>query len=154
LFSSTIRDNILYGRRDVSEEMLQRAAKIAHADEFIEKLPNGYDTLIGERGVNLSGGQKQRLALARALVYDPEILVLDDATAALDASTERVIHTRLDPVFRGRTVLVIANRLASVHQADHVIVMENGRITQSGTHQALAASEGHYRDIVMLQELA
>lgn len=153
LFSSTIRDNIRYGRMDVSDEMVKRAAEIAMADEFIERLPQGYETLLGERGVMLSGGQRQRLALARALVYDPAILILDDATAALDATTEEVIHRRLDPVFKGRTVLLIANRLSSVAGADHVLVMEGGRITQAGTHDELVMSEGHYREIVHMQKL-
>lgn len=154
LFSSTIRDNIRYGRMDVSDDMVKRAARIAHADEFIEKLPMGYDTPIGERGVMLSGGQRQRLALARALVYDPEILILDDATAALDATTEQVIHERLDLAFRGRTVLMIANRLASVENADHVLVLEHGNITQSGTHEELLKCEGHYRDIIRMQMMS
>lgn len=152
LFSSTVRDNIRYGRSDVSDEMVRQAARIAMADEFIEKLPQGYDTLIGERGVALSGGQRQRLALARALVYDPAILILDDATAALDAATEELIHQRLDSVFKGRTVLLIANRLTSVKDADYVLVLENGRLTQKGTHEELLRSDGHYRDIVRIQE--
>lgn len=152
LFSSTIRDNIRYGRSDVSDEMVRHAARIAMADEFIEKLPQGYDTLIGEQGVALSGGQRQRLALARALVYDPAILILDDATAALDATTEELVHQRLDSVFKGRTVLLIANRLTSVKDADYVLVLENGRLTQKGTHEELLRSEGHYRDIVRIQE--
>lgn len=153
LFSSTIRDNIRYGRDDVSDEMVQRAARIAMADEFIEKLPQGYDTLLGERGVMLSGGQKQRLALARALVYDPQILVLDDPTAALDATTEELIHDRLDPVLKGRTVILIASRLAAVRVADRVLVLEKGRITQAGTHDELVVQSGHYREIVRLQQI-
>jgi ATP-binding cassette subfamily B protein len=151
LFSATVRENIIYGRKDVSEEMMRKAARAAFADEFIETLPNGYNTVIGAKGVGLSGGQCQRLALARALVYDPKILILDDATAALDTHTELTIHQRLDPLFKGRTVLLIAHRLSSVLWADHVLVMENGRVTQAGTHHELVESEGHYQEIVRLQ---
>lgn len=154
LFTGTVRENILYGRSDVSEQMMHMAARISHADEFIARLPNGYDTVLGERGVLLSGGQRQRLALARALVYDPAILILDDATAALDMRTERAVHQELDSVFSGRTVLIIAHRLASVETADHVIVLDHGRIVQEGTHAALLQQEGHYRDIVRLNLLA
>lgn len=153
LFSSSIRDNIRYGRRDVSEEMVRRAVQIAHADEFIAGLPNGYDTLLGERGVVLSGGQRQRLALARALVYDPPVLILDDATAALDASTEHAVHSKLNPLFKNRTVLIIANRLTSVSHAEYVIVLENGHVAQMGTHDELLGREGHYREIVKTQLL-
>lgn len=151
LFSSTIRDNIRYGRKDVSDEMVKVAARISMADEFIEKLPQGYDTMIGERGVALSGGQKQRLALARALVYDPEILILDEATTALDASTEEAVHERLDGVFKNRTVLLIGSRLVSVLGADRILVLEKGRLTQDGTHDELLHASGHYREIISAQ---
>jgi ABC-type multidrug transport system fused ATPase/permease subunit len=154
LFSQSVRDNIRYGRHDVSEEMIRKAAEVAHAHEFIEDLPQGYDTLLGQRGgVMLSGGQRQRLALARALVYDPKILILDDATAALDPMTERLIYNRLDPIVQGRTVLMIAHRLSSVESASHVLVMENGQIIQSGAHKDLMMEEGHYREIVHMQLL-
>ena len=152
LFSSTVRDNIRYGRTDVSEEMIRSAARVAMADQFIERLPNGYDTWLGDKGVALSGGQRQRLALARALVYDPTILILDEATTALDAATEEVIHERLDKAFEGRTVLLIANRLSSIQTADFVLVMQEGRITQTGTHDELVACEGHYREIISIQD--
>lgn len=154
LFSQSIRDNIRYGRQDVSEEMIRKAAEVAHAHEFIEGLPQGYDTILGQRGgVMLSGGQRQRLALARALVYDPKILILDDATASLDPETERLVYNRLDPIVRGRTVLMIAHRLSSVEMANHVLVMEDGKIVQSGMHEDLIAADGHYREIVRMQLL-
>ncbi len=151
LFSDTIRNNIRYGRLDVSDEMLYAAAKAAHADEFIEKLPQGYDTVLSEGGVNLSGGQRQRLALARALVYDPKILILDDATTALDPKTERSVQSRLDELFVGRTVIMIANRVCTVQCADHVIVLDHGRMSQTGTHKELSRSEGRYQDILRTQ---
>ena len=121
LFSDTIRNNIRYGRADVSDEMLRDAARAAHAEEFILSLPQGYDTLIGEHGVQLSGGQKQRLAIARALVYDPEILILDDALSALDASTENRVRSQLRPLLEGRTVLIIAHRSSTLDLADDCV---------------------------------
>lgn len=126
LFTDTIGNNIRYGRRDVSDEMLRAAAHAAHADDFIERLPQAYDTPLGEYGIQLSGGQRQRLALARALVYDPKILVLDDATAALDASTESVVRQRMTSVFKGRTVLLITTRMTNLQLADQIIKIEGG----------------------------
>jgi ATP-binding cassette subfamily B protein len=151
LFSDTIRNNIRYGRLDVSDEMLYAAAKAAHADDFIDQLPMGYDTVLGEGGVNLSGGQRQRLALARALVYDPKILILDDATAALDPKTERSVQERLEELFENRTVLVLTSRVSAATQADHVIVLDQGRVCQAGTHHELARSEGTYQEILRTQ---
>ncbi|MFL5814763.1 MAG: ABC transporter ATP-binding protein [Bdellovibrionia bacterium] len=151
LFSDTIRNNIRYGRLDVSDEMLYSAAKAAHAHEFIQSLPNGYDTILGDGGVNLSGGQRQRLALARALVYDPKILILDDATAALDPKTERSVQESLEELFENRTVLMITSRVSAVQCADHVIVLEEGRISQTGNHQDLARAEGTYQEILHTQ---
>lgn len=147
LFTETIRNNIRYGRMDVSDAMLKAAARAAQADEFIESLPQGYDTWLGESGVQLSGGQRQRLALARALVYDPRILILDDATAALDATTERSVLEMLEPIFRDRTVIVIAHRLGALRLADQVLVMNDGRIEQAGAPSELLAREGRLRDI-------
>jgi ATP-binding cassette subfamily B protein len=151
LFSDTIRNNIRYGRADVSDEMVEAAAEAAQAAEFIRKLPDGYDTMLGERGITLSGGQRQRMALARALVYDPKILVLDDATAALDPETEAVVATILNLLFADRTVVMIAHRISTVRRADHVLVVEDGRVVQSGTHRDLLARDGHYREIARMQ---
>jgi len=153
LFSQSVRENIRYGRTDVSDDMVLAAAEAAQADEFIRGLSDGYDTLLGERGVTLSGGQRQRLALARALVYDPKILILDDATASLDPDTEEVVHTILNLLYAGRTVLVIAHRISTVRRADHVLVIQNGRIVQSGTPRELLSAEGHYREIALSQAM-
>lgn len=128
LFTGSVRDNIRYGRMDVSDEMVLHAAKIAHADEFIVGLPHGYDTPLGEKGVQLSGGQRQRLALARALVYDPPVLVLDDATAALDASTDAIVRQNLRDAFRGRTVVMITHKRASLALADRILRLGEGRV--------------------------
>lgn len=151
LFTDTLKNNIRYGRTDVSDEMVLEAARAAHADEFIQPLPQGYDTLYGEKGVMLSGGQKQRLALARALVYDPKILVLDDATASLDAKTEQSVYRMLEPLFKERTVLMISSRIATVKKADFILVMDQGEIVQSGTHAELMAKAGLYRDLAQMQ---
>ncbi len=142
LFTDTIRNNIRYGRMDVSEEMLRRAAEASHADDFIRRLPDGYETRIGEGGVQLSGGQRQRLALARALVYDPEVLILDDAMAALDATTESMVRERLRELKSGRTILMITHRPSSLLLADHVIAMEDGRILAEGPPRELAREGG------------
>ena len=151
LFTSSVRDNIRYGRTDVSDEMVEAAAHTAMASDFISRLPQGYETMIGDRGISLSGGQRQRLALARALVFNPSILILDDATAALDSTTEMIIFRRLEKALRGRTVLVIASRLISVQSADHILVVEDGRITQSGKPEELAQSAGHYQEMIAIQ---
>ena len=133
LFTGSIRDNIRFGRKDVSEEMMIKAAKVAHADEFITGLPEGYDTPLGDRGVQLSGGQRQRLALARALVYDPPILILDDATAALDASTDAIVRANLREAFAGRTVIMITHKTASLRLADQVLVLKDGQTSEAAT---------------------
>jgi ATP-binding cassette subfamily B protein len=151
LFSDTIRNNIRYGRLDVSDEMLEAAARAAHAHEFIQSLPQGYDTILGDGGVNLSGGQRQRLALARALVYDPKILILDDATAALDPKTERSVQASLEEIFENRTVLMITSRVSAVQCADHVVVLDHGQIRQMGSHQELASVKGTYQEILNTQ---
>ena len=151
LFADTVRNNIAYGRPDVSDDMLRAAARAAQAEEFIAALPRGYDTVLGDNGVLLSGGQRQRLALARALVYDPRILILDDATAALDATTEQALHRMLKPLFAQRTVIVIAHKVSTVRRADYVLVMNRGRIVQGGTHDDLMKHDGHYRDLVHMQ---
>ncbi|MGE0028678.1 MAG: ABC transporter ATP-binding protein [Thermoleophilia bacterium] len=147
LFSTTVRENIAYGRPDATEEEIRRAAGMARADGFIEALPDGYDTVVGERGLTLSGGQRQRLAIARALITDPRVLILDEATASVDASTEREIQAALREVMAGRTTLVIAHRLSTLQLADELVVLEGGRIVAQGTHAELYDSNALYREI-------
>jgi len=148
LFSATVRDNIAYARPDATEEEIERAARRAQIHSFVAGLPDGYDTLVGERGLTLSGGQRQRIAIARALVTDPRILILDDATASVDASTEREIKEALREVMRGRTTLIIAHRLSTIALADRVIVMDGGRLVAQGPHEALVDESPLYREIV------
>jgi len=147
LFSGTIRDNIRYGRPDATEEEVIAAAKAAQAHDFIMELPNGYDTWVGQRGVNLSGGQKQRIAIARALIIDPTVLILDDSTSAVDVETEGRIQQALEEVMAGRTTLVIAQRISTVLNADKILVLDGGRVAAEGTHQELLASSPIYREI-------
>ena len=155
LFNTTVRENLKYGRPDATEEELVAAAKAAYAHEFIEQLPRGYDTEIGERGTKLSGGQKQRLALARAILIDPRILILDEATSSVDAEAEYLIQQALDEVMKGRTALVIAHRLSTIRNADKIIALENGRIREIGDHQELLAKGGLYSMLYQRQlELA
>jgi subfamily B ATP-binding cassette protein MsbA len=146
LFSVTILENIRYGKREASEEEAIAAAKAADLHDFVMSLPDGYETMIGEEGVKLSGGQKQRLALARALVTDPKILILDDVTSALDGETEARVQDALKVVMKGRTTFIIAHRLSSVVDADRILVMENGQITDSGRHHDLIDRPGQYQD--------
>ena len=147
LFSATVRDNIAFGVGDASDEDIARAADLAQAKEFIERLPDGYDTLIGERGITLSGGQRQRLAIARALIVDPRVLILDDATASVDATTEALIKRGLREVMRGRTTIIIAHRLSTISLADDIVVLDGGEIAARGTHEQLIATSPVYRDI-------
>ncbi|MBN1811349.1 MAG: ABC transporter ATP-binding protein [Anaerolineae bacterium] len=155
LFNTTVRDNLLYGKPGANEEEMIAAAKAAYAHEFIEQLPQGYDTEIGERGVKLSGGQKQRLALARAILADPRILILDEATSSVDAEAEYLIQQALDEVLKGRTALVIAHRLSTIRNADKIIALEEGRIREVGDHHELLARGGLYSQLYQRQlELA
>jgi ATP-binding cassette subfamily B protein len=154
LFSSTIGDNIRYGRADATDEELHAAARAANAHDFIMTFPDGYATLVGERGVQLSGGQKQRVAIARAVLKDPRVLVLDEATSALDAESEHLVKEALDRLRRGRTTLVIAHRLSTVRDADRVVVIDGGRVVQSGDHAALVAEDGIYKRLVERQFVA
>jgi len=147
LFSATVRENIAFGRVDLSDEAMERAAQAAQAHEFIDRLPKGYDTVIGERGITLSGGQRQRIAIARALAVDPRILILDDATASVDASTEARIRTGLREAMRDRTTLIIAHRLSTIALADEIVVLDDGRIVARGTHDALVTTSPVYREI-------
>jgi ABC-type multidrug transport system fused ATPase/permease subunit len=155
LFNTTVRENLLYGKPDAGEEGMIAAAKAAYAHEFIEQLPQAYDTEIGERGVKLSGGQKQRLALARAILADPRILILDEATSSVDAEAEYLIQQALDEVLKGRTALVIAHRLSTIRNADKIIALEGGRIIEIGDHRELLARGGLYSQLYRRQiELA
>ncbi|MCY9664628.1 ABC transporter ATP-binding protein/permease [Paenibacillus alginolyticus] len=151
LFSSSIRNNISYGRKDVTMDDIIRAAKLSKAHDFIMELPEGYDTVVGERGLGLSGGQKQRIAIARALIKDPKILVLDDATSAVDMETEHEIQAGFGEVMKGRTTFIIAHRISSLKHADEIIVLDKGRIVQRGTHQDLLEQEGLYRQTYDIQ---
>ncbi|NLY53612.1 MAG: ABC transporter ATP-binding protein [Firmicutes bacterium] len=151
LFSATIRENIAYGRLNASNEEVIAAAKAARIHDFIISLPNGYDTVVGERGVGLSGGQKQRIAIARALLLDPRILILDDSLSAVDTETEYLIQQALEELMKNRTSFVIAQRLSTVKNADQIIILDNGRIVERGTHETLLAAGGIYKEIYDLQ---
>ncbi len=151
LFAGTIRENILYGRGDATEEEMIEAARRANIHDYIMTLENGYDTEIGERGVKLSGGQKQRLSIARVFLKDPAILILDEATSALDNTTEVLIQQALDELCRGRTTLVVAHRLSTIRNADEIAVVMDGRITERGTHEELIAAGGTYKSLYALQ---
>ncbi len=147
LFSDTVRANIAFGAADATDEDVESAARHAQAHEFIERLPDGYDTVIGERGITLSGGQRQRIAIARALVVDPRILILDDATASVDATTEAKIRLGLREAMQNRTTLIIAHRLSTIALADEIVVLDRGRIAARGTHDELLDTSSVYRDI-------
>ena len=151
LFSDTIKGNIAYGRPDATDEEVVAAARAAQAHEFIESFPNGYETIVGERGVTLSGGQRQRVAIARALLMDPRILILDDSLSSVDTQTEKLIQAALDKLMEGRTTFVIAHRLSTVRRADLILVMDKGRIVERGTHEELLHFDGLYKDIHDLQ---
>jgi subfamily B ATP-binding cassette protein MsbA len=151
LFNATIRENIAYGREDVDEDTLQDAARAAYAHDFIQQLPRGYETLIGERGVKLSGGQRQRIAIARALLKDPDLLILDEATSALDTEAERIVQKALENLMHSRTSLVIAHRLSTVLKADRIIVMQNGQIIDEGPHNKLLEKCPLYKKLYNMQ---
>ncbi len=151
IFAASAMENIRYGRLDASDDEVMAAAKTAHAHEFISALPNGYQSFLGERGVRLSGGQKQRISIARAILKNPPILLLDEATSALDAESEREVQRALDEVLPGRTSLTIAHRLATVLRADCIMVMDNGRVVEQGTHESLLAQGGLYARLAKLQ---
>ncbi|HEY0259262.1 MAG TPA: ABC transporter ATP-binding protein, partial [Lacisediminihabitans sp.] len=148
LFSDSVRFNIAYGRPDASEEQIEDAARVAQAHEFITRLPRGYDTVVGERGLSLSGGQRQRIALARAILVDPRILILDDATSAIDASTEQAIHDGLRDMLGTRTVLLIAHRESTLHLADRIVVIEHGSVSAEGSHDELLEHSASYRALL------
>ncbi len=152
LFSVSIRDNIAYGRPDASLEEIQAAAHAADADEFIVQLPDGYDTVVGERGYTLSGGQRQRIAIARTLLINPPVLVLDDATSAVDVQVEQEIHEGLKTLMRGRTTLIVAHRLSTIGLADRVVLLDGGRIVADGTHTELMESSTLYVEVLAQAE--
>jgi ATP-binding cassette subfamily B protein len=154
IFAASVADNVRYARPDAGLDEVRAACAAAFADEFIDKLPEGYATDLGERGVRLSGGQRQRIAIARAILADRPILLLDEATSALDAESERMVQTALDGLMRQRTTVVIAHRLATVQKADRIVVMEDGRIVQQGSHAELIASDGLYARLARLQFVA
>jgi ABC-type multidrug transport system fused ATPase/permease subunit len=147
LFSTTVRENIAFGAPGAADEEIEEAARLAQAHEFIAALPDGYDTVIGERGITLSGGQRQRIAIARAIVMNPRILILDDATASVDATTEARIRLGLREAMKGRTTLIIAHRLSTISLADEVVVLDHGRVAASGTQEELAETSPVYREI-------
>ena len=154
IFATSVTENVRFGRPDASVEQVKEACAAAHALEFIERLPQGFDTDLGERGVKLSGGQRQRISIARALLADRPILLLDEATSSLDAESERQVAAALDRLESGRTTLVIAHRLATVRHADRIIVIDRGRIHSVGTHQELLRANGLYAHLARLQFVA
>jgi subfamily B ATP-binding cassette protein MsbA len=151
LLNDTVLANIGYGSPAATREQVEAAARAANAASFIATLPNGYDTMLGERGTRLSGGQRQRIAIARALLRDPPILILDEATSALDTESERLVQQAIERLMRQRTVLVIAHRLATVRDADEIVVLDAGRVVQRGSHEELLRSGGLYRRLYDLQ---
>ena len=151
LFSTTVRENIRYGRLDATDEEVEAAAKAANADEFIQNLPQGYDTKIGERGMNLSGGQRQRMAIARAILKNPRILILDEATSALDTESEKIVQAALDKLMVGRTSFVIAHRLSTIFNADQIFVIDGGKVREHGTHEELLKRNGLYSYLYNIQ---
>jgi len=151
IFAASVADNIRYGRPEATDEEVAAAARMAHADEFIARMPEGYRSLVGERGVTLSGGQRQRIAIARAILRDAPLLLLDEATSALDAESETLVQEALSTLMKGRTTLVIAHRLATVLDCDRILVMDKGRIVEQGTHAELVAAGGLYARLAELQ---
>ena len=147
LFDGTIRDNIAFARPEATEEQILRACRIARVDEFAERFEEGYATVVGERGVKLSGGQRQRVAIARAVLAEPRLLILDEATSSLDSESEALIQEGLGYLMQGRTTFVIAHRLSTIRKADQILVVEDGRIVERGTHAELHAAEGRYREL-------
>ena len=152
LFHRTLKDNIRYGKRDATDEEVLRAAHLAHCDEFIDQLPQGYETYVGERGVKLSGGERQRVAIARAILKDAPILILDEATSSLDSHSESLIQDALHKLIQGKTTIVIAHRLSTIRQMDRIMVIENGKIIEDGTHEELLDKKsGIYKKLWDLQ---
>ena len=151
LFNGSVYDNILYGSLDATKEEIEEAAKAANAHDFIMELPDGYNTMLGDRGVNISGGQRQRIAIARAILKDPRILILDEATSALDTESERVVQEALNRLMVGRTSIIIAHRLSTIKNADRILVLDKGKLTEDGTHEELMAKNGLYAHLYRIQ---
>ncbi|MDO8529400.1 MAG: ATP-binding cassette domain-containing protein, partial [bacterium] len=154
LFNDTLFNNIAYSKKNASVKEVKRAAELAHCSEFIEKFPNTYKQMVGEKGVKLSTGQKQRIAIARAILRDPKILILDEATSALDSESERFVQEALETVMKGRTTFVIAHRLSTIRKADLILVIENGKIIESGDHKELIDQGGVYQKLSELQQIS
>jgi ABC-type multidrug transport system fused ATPase/permease subunit len=153
LFNTTVKENILYGRPDATDEEVVAAAVAAHAHGFIEGMEEGYETIIGERGVRLSGGEKQRIAVARAFLADPKILILDEATSMVDTEAEQIIQRALHDLMQGRTTFIIAHRLSTVRAADKIVVIDDGQVVEQDSHRALMQKGGLYADMVARQVL-
>ena len=151
LFNATLRDNITLGRVDIPEEEVVRAARAAHAHKFISALHDGYDTIVGERGVMLSGGQRQRIAIARAILHNPPVLIFDEATSALDNESEKMVQEAINTLLKGRTVFIVAHRLSTVTRSDKILVMDQGRIVETGDHKTLLEKGGIYRKLYEMQ---
>jgi len=151
LFGGTILDNIRYGNRDADEEAVKEASRAAHAHEFIMSFPDGYQTIVGEKGITISGGQRQRIALARAILKNPRILLLDEATSALDSESERLVQEALEQLMKGRTTFVIAHRLTTIQRADRILLLNKGRLVETGTHNELMARQGLYHYLYTLR---
>jgi ATP-binding cassette, subfamily B, bacterial MsbA len=147
LFNDSVKENIAFGRPAASESDIIEAAKMAYADEFIRELPDTYETVIGERGLKLSGGQRQRIAIARAILKNPPILILDEATSSLDSVSEAIVQKALDLLMKGRTTIVIAHRLSTIRNADRILIIEKGRIADIGKHDELIERNGSYREL-------
>jgi len=154
VFGMSVRDNISYAKPNATFQEIQAAARIANAEEFIEKLSEGYDTLVGERGIRLSGGQRQRVGIARAILANPKVLIFDEATSSLDSYSEKLIQDAMEKIKKNRTVILIAHRLSTISKADKIIVLENGRVVEEGNHAELAAKDrGLYKKLISLQNI-